>query len=80
MLVGFYYDSNCIHAISIKNRKGPTTAAAWKELNNLFKTSDVAPEAHVLDNETSKYLLDAFEEEKIAHQLVTPHEHRSNRA
>ena len=58
----------------------PNITAAWKELNNLFKTSGSAPRACVLGNETSKDFLYDFEEEKIAHQLANPHEYRSDRA
>ena len=51
-----------------------------EKLNNIFKSIGVALTTYVLDNETSQDLMDAFEEEKIAHQVVSPHHHRTNRA
>jgi len=70
ILVVYYYDRNYIHSIPVKNRKGTTIITTWKELNDLFKSSGVAPEIYILDNEISKDLLDAFKKEKIVHQLV----------
>lgn len=80
MLVGYHYDANCTHVISLKDRKGQSITEAWCELNNIFKKAGVAPETFVLDNETSKELIEAFDNENISHQLSTPYKHRNNYA
>jgi len=40
-------------------------------LHNDFKKAGVALSTYVLDNETSKDLISAFEAEQIAYQLIT---------
>ena len=79
-MVVYNYDGNYIHGTPLKNRKGTTIADTWQELHKMFKFSGAAPEVYVLDNEISQDLTNAFEEDKIMHQLVTPHKHRSNKA
>ena len=78
ILIGYHYDANHIKAIPIKNRRGPTTTEAWEKLHHDFKKAGASPKTCVLDNEKSKDLLESFEMEKIAHQLVPPHKHRNN--
>ena len=80
LLIGYNYDANHIRAIPIKNRKGPTITEAWKQLHRDFKKAGAAPKTYVLDNEKSKDLLDSFEAENIAYQLVPPYKHRNNQA
>ena len=33
ILVGYHYDSNLIHGIPVKNRKGSSLSEAWEQLN-----------------------------------------------
>ena len=63
ILLGYHYEYNQIEGIPMKNRKGPTIAAAWKLLHNMFKKSGIVPQTFVLDNEISKDLIEAFEVE-----------------
>ena len=80
ILVGYHYDGNYIHGIPLKDRRGQSISNAWQQLNNVFKKSGVMPEMYVLDNETSKELIEAFNNEHITYQLVTPYKHRNNQA
>ena len=80
ILVAYHYDGNYIHGEAVKNRKGSSIAAAWVSIQSTFKSAGSSPTTYVLDNETSQDLLQAFEEEKISHQLVPPHKHRNNKA
>ena len=80
LLIGYHYDANHIRAIPIKNRKGPTITEAWQQLHHDFKQAGSAPITYILDNEKSKDLLESFESEKIAYQLVPPYKHRTNQA
>ena len=80
ILVGYHYDGNYAHDIPLKNRKGQSITDAWFEPNTILKKAGVTPEMHVLDNETSTELMQAFDEEAITYQLVTPYKHRNNQA
>ena len=80
VLVGYHYDTNYIHGIALRVHKGQSITEAWCELNNIFKKAGVAPETFVLDNETSKELIEAFDNENISYQLVTPYKYRNNQA
>ena len=80
ILVGYHYDGNYIHGMPLKDRRGQSITEAWSELNAIFKKAGVAPEMYVLDNETSSELMQAFDDESITYQLVTPYKHRNNHA
>ena len=47
-------------------------------MHRLFAKAGEAPTTYVLDNEISKDLIQAFQEEKVDYQLVTPYKHRNN--
>ena len=74
----YYYNTNWILAKPIKNRQGSTIAKAWHSIHNDFKKVRIAPITYVLDNETSKELMDGFDKERISYQLVIPYKHRNN--
>ena len=77
-MVGYYYDVNCILAKPIKNRQGSMIAKAWQSIYNDFKKAGTAPTIYILDNKTSKELMEGFDKERISYQLVTPYKHRNN--
>ena len=54
--VGYHYDSNLIHGIPVKNRKGSSLSEAWEQLNEIFGKSGEEHSTWLLDNETSKEL------------------------
>ena len=60
ILVGYHYDSNLIHGIPVKNRKGSSLSEAWEQLNEMFSKAGEAPSTWVLYNETSKELKEFF--------------------
>ena len=78
IMVRYHYDVNCILAKLIKNRQGSTITEAWQSNHNDFKKAGTAPTTYILDNETSKELMEGFDKERISYQLVTPYKHRNN--
>ena len=78
ILVGYNYDGNYIHADPIKNRRGHTITQAWISMHTMFKKAAAAPTIYVMDNEISKDLMEALEEQNVRYQLVTPYKHRNN--
>ena len=79
-MVGYHYDTDCIFAKQIKNRQSSMITKAWQLIHNDFKKTGTALTTYVLDNETSKELMDGFDKERISYQLVTPYKHRNNQA
>ena len=65
ILVSYYYDSNCILGVPIKNRKRSTITIAWEHLHQTFSKVDTVPEHYVLDNKTLKDLINSFKKERI---------------
>ena len=47
-------------------------------MHKKFKKAGVILSTYVLDNETSKDLIQAFELENLKHQIVTPYKHHNN--
>ena len=78
--LGCHLDANHIRVAPIKNRKGSTIAEAWKQLQSTFKKIGLAPKTYVLDNEISGDLLEAFKNQDVDYQIVTPFKHRNNQA
>ena len=78
ILVAYGYDSNAILVEPIKNRNANTITKAWEKIHKKFECAGVAPQTYVLDNEASNLLKAAMKEKEVAHQLVTPHNHRAN--
>jgi hypothetical protein len=75
-----HQDTNTIHAVGIPNRKGPSIRDAWESTHRLLVHQGHAPELHILDNECTQDLKNAFLANRIAFQRVPPHEHRVNAA
>ena len=73
----FHYESSAILVITLKNRTGPEIKKAYLSIFNMLKKNRKCTlSTFILDNETSKTLLNVFEKEKIAYQLVPPTIHR----
>ena len=68
--MGYHYDANYILTKLIKNRQDSTITEAWQSIYNDFKKAETAPTTYVLDNKTSKELIDGFDKERISYQLV----------
>ena len=80
ILVAYHYDGNYIQRHPVKDRKGHTIAEAWKQIHSIFKKAGNPPEICILDNETLEDLKNAFNQENIIYQLVTPYKHCNNQA
>ena len=65
---------------ALKSRQAATITAAWTKINNKFKHAGIKPSTYIVDNEASQHLKNAFRDNKIKHQLVPPHAHRTNLA
>ncbi len=79
-LVVYDYDSNAILVETLRNRTGPEIKRGYLKIYSLLKDRGCAPTTFILDNEISTILLNAFEKEQLAYQLVPPHNHRRNAA
>ena len=80
IFVFYNYDTNSIHATAIPNRQAASIHTAWvntyKQLLNHGHTTDL----HIIDNECSQDLKDAFAKYNVPFQRVPPKEHRANSA
>ena len=79
-LVIYHYDSNAILVRTLKNRIAPEIKSAYMSIYDMLRNRGCTPSTFILDNETSKTLLNAFEKERITYQLVPPNIHRRNAA
>jgi hypothetical protein len=73
-------DTNSIHAVAIPNRQAANIRDAWEKTHKLLVHQGHPPELHILDNECSQSLKDAFAKHHVAFQRVPPKEHRVNAA
>ena len=80
LYVVYHYDSNAIIAEPLKNRAKTSIIEAWTKINERFKHIGLMPNIYVMDNECSSDLKATLGKEKIAFQLVPPHDHRRNAA
>ena len=74
------YDSNAILSTPLSSRQASKITTAWTTCHNLLKSNGYEPVLHILDNECSNSLKDAFKKHSIAFQRVPPHTHRRNAA
>ena len=80
ILVGYHYDANYIAVVPLKRRTAGDITKAWETLHEKFNTAGSTPSTYIMDNETSKELLQAITKKKIQYQLTPPHMHRTNAA
>ena len=80
IFVLYHQDTNSIHAVAIPNRKAASIRNAWEQTHKLLVHHGHPPDLHILDNECSQDLKDAFSKYKIQFQRVPPKEHRVNAA
>jgi hypothetical protein len=60
--VFYNYDSNSIHSRAIKDRRSESIKEVWEETHNLLNNSGFLSKLHILDNECSTTLKQAFNE------------------
>jgi hypothetical protein len=80
VFVLYHQDTNSIHAVAIPNRKAASIRDAWEATHKLLVHQGHPPELHILDNECSQDLKEAFQKYQIRFQRVPPKEHRVNAA
>ena len=76
----YHRDTNSIHATAIPNRQAATLRDAWESTHKMLIQQGSPPDLHILDNECSQDVKDAFAKYNIAFQRVPPKEHRANAA
>ena len=80
VMILYDMDSNAILSCPIKTRQASEIVKAWVKLFNRLKYNGYAPELHILDNECSDTLKQAFTKNDVSFQRVPPHVHRRNAA
>ena len=80
ILVAYRYESNTIHAESLKTRSGLDLTAAYQKLYSLLTKIGLRPHLHILDNECPNVLKTFMRKVNEQFQLVPPHIHRRNSA
>jgi hypothetical protein len=78
ILVVYDYDVNCIDAISMPNRKGPTIIAAYNKSLTLLESQGVKLLLQHLENEASQALQSFMAKSNTNFQLAPPQvQHRN---
>ena len=80
IFVLYHQDTNSIHTVAIPNRKAASIRNAWEQTHRILLHQGHPPDLHILDNECSQDLKDAFTKYQIKYQRVPPKEHRANAA
>jgi hypothetical protein len=80
IFVLYHQDTNTIHTVALPNRQAASIRAAWETTHKLLIQQGHPPELHILDNECSQDLKNAFSKYNIQFQRVPPKEHRVNAA
>ena len=65
----------CIHVSAIPNCQAATIQDAWLKTYNTLLSKGYQIQYHILDNECSQDLKEAFYKHNIDYQLVPPAEH-----
>ena len=60
IFVLYHHDTNSIHAVAIPNRQAASIRAAWESTHKKLVDQGHRPQLHILDNECSQELKDAF--------------------
>ena len=76
----YHYDRNTILVKTLKNQTAQENKKTYLSIYDMLKSRGYASSTFILDNETSKLLLYAFEQEKLKCQLVSPNIHKQNAA
>jgi hypothetical protein len=80
LFILYHYDTNSIHAEAIPNRQAASIRTAWETVHKTLIRQGHPPNLHILDNECSQELKEAFTKYNIDFQRVPPKEHRANAA
>ena len=80
IFVLYHQDTNSIHTVALPNRKAASIRDAWESIYKKLRFQGHPVHLHILDNECSQDLKDAFQSYQISFQRVPPKEHRANAA
>jgi hypothetical protein len=80
IFIMYSYDANAIMVEPIKSRQARTITEAWIKCYKQLNKTGYAPQLHILDNEFSSVLEDAFTKYNVKYQTVAPYKHRVNAA
>lgn len=80
IFIVYSYDSNAIMCTAIKSRQARAITAAWVDCYKRLQMSGYAPKLHILDNEFSTIIKEAFDKYTVKYQTVAPYKHRVNAA
>ena len=72
IFVLYDHDTNSIHAVPIPNWQAASIRNAWETTHKLLLRQGNPPDRHILNNECSQDLKDAFPKYKIQFQRVPP--------
>ena len=73
-------DSNYIKLTLLKSRKSEAMVSAYKEAYAWYKSKGFIARILKLDNEISKTLIQAINDDQLDYQLASPNNHRQNPA
>jgi hypothetical protein len=76
----YEYNSKAILSKLLKIRQAMDITTAWTKLHNKLRDNGFSPTLHILDNECSNVMKQAFAKHSVNFQLVPPHVHRRNAA
>jgi hypothetical protein len=74
------YNSNTILSKPLKMLQASKLTKAWTKLHTCLQWNGFTPELHILVNECSEELKEAFQKYRVTHQLVPPHVHHCDAA
>ena len=78
IFVYYDYDSNAILVEALTNCTAGALTKAWNTCFTKVKYNVYASHLHILDNECSEDMKQAFQKNNVDFQLVPPHAHRRN--
>ena len=76
----YVYDANAIMSVALPDRRGSSFRDAWLKIYKKLQFNGYAPKLHILDNECSTDIKDAFKRHNVDFQRVPAHQHRRNAA
>jgi hypothetical protein len=76
----YEYDSNAILSRPLKTQQAMDITTAWTKLHNKLQDNGFSPTLHILDNECSHVMKQAFAKHSVNFQLMPSHVHRRNAA
>ena len=80
IFIMYDYDSNAILSVAVPNRRGSSIRDAWLKVFNRLRDNGYPPKLHILDNECSTDMKNAFKKNDVDFQRVPTHQHRRNAA